>query len=75
MVKQGLDQIAKQTDAEKLRMMIGRMESQSGQIPPEMKAGFEVILGAARERLAALGTAPKPDTKPATGEAKPAEKK
>lgn len=66
MVKQGLQKIAQENDPEKLKAMIGRMESQSGQIPPEMKGGFDLILAAARERLAALAAHPKaanPDPK------------
>jgi hypothetical protein len=39
--------------------MIAQMESQSAQVPPQMKAATDLILQKARERLAELEKSPK----------------
>ncbi|MEO6325812.1 MAG: pitrilysin family protein [Thermoanaerobaculia bacterium] len=82
MIKQNLQKIATENDIEKLKGMAAKMEAQSGQVPAEMKGGFDLMANAVRARLAELGkgtaasAAPaKPATeKPAT-EKKPSEKK
>jgi hypothetical protein len=55
MVKQNLQQIAAESDPEKLRAGIAQMQQMAAQVPPEMKAALELILKRAEERLAALG--------------------
>ena len=59
MVKQTLARLAASTDADKLRQMIAQMESQSGQMPPQMKPATDLILQKARERLTELEKSPK----------------
>jgi len=59
MVKQTLARLAASTDVDKLRQMIAQMESQSAQMPPQMKPATDLILQKARERLTALEKAPK----------------
>jgi predicted Zn-dependent peptidase len=59
MVKQTLARLAASTDADKLKQMIAQMESQSAQMPPQMKPATDLILQKARERLTALEKAPK----------------
>jgi predicted Zn-dependent peptidase len=54
MVKQSLQRISAETDAAKLQQRITQMEGQAGQLPPEMKKGFDLILERARQRLAEL---------------------
>jgi predicted Zn-dependent peptidase len=51
MVKQSLARIAGMTDPEALKKMIDQMEARSGQAPPEMKKGVDLILVKARARL------------------------
>ena len=57
MVKQSLARIAAENDAEKLRQRVGQLEGQLGQMPPEAKPAFELILARAKERLAELDKA------------------
>ncbi len=59
MVKQTIGRLATLTDADKLKQMIAQMESQSGQMPPQMKPATDLILQRARERLTELEKAPK----------------
>jgi predicted Zn-dependent peptidase len=59
MVKQTLARLAAGTDADKLRQMIAQMESQSAQMPPQMKPATDLILQKARERLTELEKTPK----------------
>jgi predicted Zn-dependent peptidase len=54
MVKQSLERIKSENDAEKLKQGIAQMEQMKDQVPPEMKAALEIILKRAQERLAAL---------------------
>jgi len=59
MVKQTLARLATSTDADKLKQTIAQMESQSGQVPSQMKPATDLILQKARERLAELEKTPK----------------
>ena len=59
MVKQTVARLAGSMDADKLRQMIAQMESQTGQVPPQMKAATDLILQKARERLTELEKTPK----------------
>ena len=54
MAKQALAELAKADDAEALRAELAQMESQAGQVPPEVKPLFELILRRGKERLEAL---------------------
>jgi predicted Zn-dependent peptidase len=54
MARQQLQQIAAETDAAKLREGIAQMTAAQGQVPPEMKPVFELLLKKAQERLAVL---------------------
>jgi predicted Zn-dependent peptidase len=63
MVKQTLSRLAASTDPDKLKQMIAQMESQSGQMPPQMKPATDLILQKARERLAELEKTAKPAEK------------
>ncbi|MBL8113539.1 MAG: insulinase family protein [Acidobacteria bacterium] len=55
MVKQRLSALAQEKDAAKLRQDIERMEAQSGNVPPAMKAGFDLLLSRSKARLAEIG--------------------
>jgi predicted Zn-dependent peptidase len=59
MVKQTVARLAGSMDADKLRQMIVQMESQTGQVPPQMKPATDLILQKARERLTELEKTPK----------------
>jgi predicted Zn-dependent peptidase len=54
MARQQLQQIAAETDAAKLREGITQLTAAQGQVPPEMKPVFELLLKKAQERLATL---------------------
>jgi hypothetical protein len=54
MVRQASQQMAAEKDAAKLRETIEKMQQMAGQVPPEMKPAFELILKRAGERLQAL---------------------
>jgi predicted Zn-dependent peptidase len=54
MIKQALGQLAGIEDPAQLRAMIQQLEGQAGQVPPEMKDGFELLLRRAQARLADL---------------------
>ena len=54
MVKQNLQQIAAESDPDKLRGGIAQMQQMASQVPPEMKPAIELILKRAEERLTAL---------------------
>jgi predicted Zn-dependent peptidase len=54
MVKAQLDKIKAETDLEKLRQGIAKMQEGASQVPPEMKPVFDLLLKSAQERLAAL---------------------
>jgi predicted Zn-dependent peptidase len=54
MARQQLQQIAAETDAARLREGIAQMTAAQGQVPPEMKPVFALLLKRAQERLAAL---------------------
>jgi predicted Zn-dependent peptidase len=54
MVKQSLQQIAAESDPEKLRAGIAQMQQMASQAPPDMKPAIELILKRAEERLNAL---------------------
>lgn len=64
MVKQSLARVAAETDVEKLKQRIGQLDGQMGQMPPEAKKGFELVLSAMKARVAELeksgATAAKP---------------
>jgi hypothetical protein len=66
MVKQSLARVAAETDVEKLKQRIGQLDGQMGQMPPEAKKGFELVLSAMKARVAEL-------EKPGAAAAKPAE--
>jgi len=59
MVKQTLARLAASADADKLKQMIAQMESQSAQMPAQMKPATDLILQKARERLTELEKTPK----------------
>ncbi len=59
MIKQSLQRLAAETDAEKLKGTIAKMEAQSGQVPAEMKKGFDLLVAKAKERAAELEAAGK----------------
>jgi predicted Zn-dependent peptidase len=59
MIKQSLQRLSAETDAAKLKGSIEKMEAQAGQVPPEMKKGFDLLVAKAKERLAELETAGK----------------
>jgi len=63
MVKQTLARLAASTEPDKLKQMIAQMESQAGQMPPQMKPAADFILQKARERLAELEKSAKPAEK------------
>ena len=54
MVRQSLEKISAETDPEKLREGIARMQEMAGQAPPEMRPAVELILKRAQQRLDAL---------------------
>jgi hypothetical protein len=62
-VKLTVARLATTTDADKLRQTIAQMESQSSQMPPQMKPATDYILQKARERLAELEKSAKPAEK------------
>lgn len=53
-VRQAVQGIAKETDAEKLRQGIAQMEAQAAQVPPQFKPAIEYITKKAKARLAEL---------------------
>ena len=59
MIRQSLQRLGAETDAEKLKTNIGKMEAQAGSVPPEMKKGFDLLVAKAKERLAELEKAGK----------------
>ena len=59
MIKQSLQRIAAETDAAQLKERIGKMEAGAGQVPAEMKKGFDLLVTKAKERLAELEKAGK----------------
>ena len=59
MIKQGLARLAAETDAAKLKANVEKMEAQAGQVPPEVKKGFDLLVAKAKERLAELEKAGK----------------
>jgi predicted Zn-dependent peptidase len=54
MARQQIARIQAETDPAKLREGLAQMEQAKGQVPPEMKPVFDLILKRAQERLAAL---------------------
>jgi len=54
MVRQQLSRIQAESDPAQLREGIAQMEQAKAQVPPEMKAVFDLILKRAQERLAVL---------------------
>jgi predicted Zn-dependent peptidase len=54
MIKQSLQKISAETDAEKLKQMVERLQSQSASVPAEAKAGFDLLLDGAQKRLAEI---------------------
>jgi predicted Zn-dependent peptidase len=54
MIKQSLQSLGAETDAAKLREGVTKLEAQAGQVPPEMKKGFDLLVAKAKERLAEL---------------------
>jgi predicted Zn-dependent peptidase len=54
MIKQSLQSLGAETDAAKLREGVTKLEAQAGQVPPEMKKGFDLLVARAKERLAEL---------------------
>jgi predicted Zn-dependent peptidase len=59
MIKQSLARLAAETDVEKLKGSVAKMEAQAGQVPAEMKKGFDLLVAKAKERIAELETAGK----------------
>lgn len=59
MIRQSLQRLAAETDAEKLKGNVAKMEAQAGQIPPEMKKGLDLLVAKAKERIAELEKAGK----------------
>jgi predicted Zn-dependent peptidase len=59
MVKQLLQRVGTEKDAEKLKTMVSQLESQSASVPPEMKKGLDLVLARARERLSELAKSEK----------------
>lgn len=59
MIKQSLQRLAAETDAEKLKQAVAQMEGQASQVPPQMKKGLDLLVTKAKERLAELETAGK----------------
>lgn len=55
MVKQTLQKIASENDPEKLKKMVEQLQAQAGSVPPQAKAGFDLILERAQQRLAEIG--------------------
>lgn len=53
-VRQALQRIAQETDAQRLTEAIGQMESQAAQVPPQFKPAIELIMRRAKERLAQI---------------------
>ncbi len=56
MVRQGLKQLAGETDAASLQQGIAQLQQMSAQVPPEMKPAVELLLKRAQERLSALSS-------------------
>jgi predicted Zn-dependent peptidase len=54
MVKGQLRQLRQVSDAAQMEAIVAQIEAQSGAVPAEMRAAFDVILNAARARLAEL---------------------
>lgn len=54
MAKQALAELAKADDAEELRAELSQMQAQAGQVPPEAKPLFDLILRRGQARLAEL---------------------
>jgi len=54
MIKQSLERLGAETDAAKLKASLEKMETQSAQVPAEMKKGFDLLVAKAKERLAEL---------------------
>jgi predicted Zn-dependent peptidase len=54
MARQQIARIQSETDPAKLREGIAQMQQAQGQVPPEMKPVFDLILKRAQERLSAL---------------------
>ncbi|HEU0092776.1 MAG TPA: hypothetical protein VFS78_11715, partial [Vicinamibacteria bacterium] len=54
MARQQIARVQAETDPAKLREGLAQMEQAKGQVPPEMKPVFDLILKRAQERLAAL---------------------
>jgi predicted Zn-dependent peptidase len=59
MIRQSLERLAAETDAAKLKDGIAKMESQAGQVPPDVKKGIDLLVARAKARLAELETAGK----------------
>ena len=59
MIKQSLQRLGAETDAEKLKGSVAKMEAQAGQLPPEMKKGLDLLVTKAKERIAELEKAGK----------------
>ena len=54
MARPQIARIQAETDAAKLREGIAQMQQAQGQVPPEMKPAFDLILKRAQERLSVL---------------------
>jgi hypothetical protein len=54
MARQGLAQIAKETDPARLREGIAQLEAAAAQLPPQAKPAVDLVRRRALERLAAL---------------------
>jgi predicted Zn-dependent peptidase len=63
MVKHGLTRIQEATDRAPLEQMVKQLEEMSSRVPPEMKAGVEILIRRARQKLDKLPAVP-----PAAGE-------
>jgi len=59
MARQATKQVAAETDAAKLQEMVAQLQQMAGQVPPEMKPAFDLVLKRAGERLRSLSAVKK----------------
>jgi hypothetical protein len=59
MARQATKQVAAETDAAKLQEMVAQLQQMAGQVPPEMKPAFDLVLKRAGERLQSLSAVKK----------------
>jgi len=59
MARQATRQVAAETDAAKLQEMVAQLQQMAGQVPPEMRPAFDLVLKRAGERQKALSAVKK----------------